>query len=81
MAVRTSEELEALTSSLDALPLVAAVDVTITGPTDPHVEVVIVPGADRVPPSVLRVLSRHDAGITSVKPQGQPRHYVVEVAA
>jgi len=83
MAVRSAEDLQALTSSLEALPVVAGVDVAITGPTDPHVHLTLVAGIDRVPPAVLRVLARHDAGIGMVKPQG-PRpdqQLLVEVMA
>jgi hypothetical protein len=83
MSVRSAEELQALTASLEALPVVAAVHAAVPGPTDPHVELVLVTGVERVPPAVLRVLARQDAGITSVKPQGvEPeQQLVVEVAA
>lgn len=83
MSVRSAEDLQALTSSLEGLPVVDGVDVTTPGPTDPHLQVVLVTGIDRVPPAVLRALARHGAGITAVQPQGvQPeQQLVVEVAA
>lgn len=83
MSVRSAEDLQALTSSLEALPVVAGADVAIAGPTDPHVQVTLKRGLERVPPAVLRALARCDAGITSVKPQGPvpEQQLIVEVAA
>jgi len=83
MSVRTVEELQALTSGLEGLPVVAGVDSTVPGPTDPHLQLTLVEGIERVPPAVLRALARHGAGITAVQPQGpQPeQQLVVQVKA
>lgn len=40
-------------------------------------EVVLLPGVDRVPPGVLRLLAEHDCGVQAVQPQGD--YLVVEV--
>lgn len=69
-------------TTLAGLPGVVAADVVdqpnlLTGGEDRHLEVVLTPEHDRVPPRVVRILAECGLGIDDVSRQGSPSHVVV----
>lgn len=76
MSIQTSQ-LSAGASAVRRHPVVRSARLAGEERDGSVLEVALVPGVDRIPPGVLRLLAEHDCGISALHTDGQ--YQIVEV--